>query len=535
MGVTMNLANILQNNTIYNVGLYLRLSREDENDKESESIANQRLFLMSYVLERGWVVIDEYIDDGYTGTNFQRPGFQRMLGDINSKRINCVITKDMSRLGRDYIETGYYIEKFFPQKNIRYIAISDGIDTHTESSGLDITPFKAVINDLYAKDISKKVRDAFEAKKKAGEFIGAFAPYGYLKDPCNKNKLIIDNETALVVKRIFDLYIEGNGYTSIAKCLTSEGISNPTQYKKQRFSNYQNPHKINYNRWTPDTIRKMLCNPTYIGNMTQSKQKTISYKVGKKVKVPKEKWIIVENTHEAIVSKKVFEDVQILMSRNISHSKKNNALLTGMFFCGDCGSRMTYSTYYTSNNVCKIQYVCVKYKRFSDCTRHGVMADDIEPYIVRGLKSMVSKILDYESLLNIANEAEHKKTVKNKYDNEIKKVKKKLEDVPRNLKQLYIDKLNAVITEEEFFMLKSSFEEDSQEIRNKLSLLCEQKSKEQSQLRNRESIIDIVKTIISFESIDKQILIKLIKKIEFFDDKRIVIQYNFQNPSLYNV
>ncbi len=516
-------------NSKYKVGLYLRLSREDEGDKESESIANQRLFLMSYALERGWDIIDEYIDDGYTGTNFQRPGFKRMLEDAKHKRINCIITKDMSRLGRDYIETGHYIEKFFPENNIRYIAVSDGIDTYEESAGLDITPFKAVINDLYAKDISKKVRDAFEAKKKAGEHIGAFAPYGYKKDPDNKNKLIIDEVTAPVVKRIFDMYLEGMGYTKISKALTDEGIPNPARYKREN-SNYSNPHKVNFDRWTPDSIRKMLSNPTYAGNLAQGRQKTISYKVGKKIELPQDKWIVVDDTHEAVVSKEVYEAVQKLKSRNISHEKKNTILLTGIFYCGDCGTRMTYSNYYTKKRECKRQYVCTKYKRFSACTRHAVKADDIEEYVISELKNIAKKILDHEKLMSLADASEQQKPIVNKYDNEIRKLEKKLEAVPKNLKQLYMDKLNNIITEEEFVMLKGSFESDMEQLKAKLNELLAEKHKTEEQCKDKEGFLEIIREIITFESIDKQILVKLIKRIEIFEDMRVVIQYNFQNP-----
>jgi DNA invertase Pin-like site-specific DNA recombinase len=202
-------------NQTYNVGIYLRLSREDDTINQSESILNQKEYLTRYVLDQEWNLIDIYIDDGFTGTNFDRPDFKRMIKDVESKRINLVITKDLSRLGRDYIDTGYYLERFFPKANVRYIALNDGIDTFQTNSNNDMSPFKSVINDMYAKDISKKVRTTMISKQQNGEFIGAFAPYGYLKSKENKNKLIIDDEASKIVKRIFEMYVQGSGYMGI--------------------------------------------------------------------------------------------------------------------------------------------------------------------------------------------------------------------------------------------------------------------------------------------------------------------------------
>lgn len=215
----------------FRAAIYCRISREDSGLEQSESIVNQRDFLQRYVKEQGWQLYDVYIDDGFTGTSFDRPGFKRLLADIEAKRVNLVITKDLSRLGRDYITTGHYIERYFPEKRVRYIAVNDNIDTYIDSMGNDITPFRSVINDLYARDISVKVRAAMDSKRKEGKFIGAFPPYGYLKDPTDKNKLILDEETAPVVAQIFQLYVEGWGLSQIARWLNEEGIITPLERK----------------------------------------------------------------------------------------------------------------------------------------------------------------------------------------------------------------------------------------------------------------------------------------------------------------
>jgi len=246
------------------------MEMEDENLAQSESIKNQKDFLMRYVLEQGWELVDVYVDDGFTGTNFDRPDFKGLLEDIEKGRVNLVITKDLSRLGRDYISTGYYIEKYFPEHSIGYIAVNDGIDTFHTNLGSDVTPFKSVINDMYARDISVKVRSAMGSKRLDGKFIGAFAPYGYKKNPEGKNQLIIDKDTAPVVRRIFQLYLNANGISKIAHILNEEGVITPTEYKS-RISNYKGT--IKNSLWSHNTIRCMLRNPTYTGCLTQNKYK----------------------------------------------------------------------------------------------------------------------------------------------------------------------------------------------------------------------------------------------------------------------
>ena len=229
------------NYKIFNVGIYLRVSQEDEKEGQSESIGNQQDFITRYVLEQGWNLTNVYIDDGWSGLNFERPDFKRMIADIESKKINLVITKDLSRLGRDYIDTGYYLERYFPQKNVRYIAINDGIDTFSQNGNTDMSPFKAVINDMYAKDISNKVRTALHTKKLKGDFIGSVAPYGYMKDPNNKGKLIIEEETAEVVKQIFEIFLEGGTKLGIANKLSMQGVPTPSQSKNLKAT--QKRHK----------------------------------------------------------------------------------------------------------------------------------------------------------------------------------------------------------------------------------------------------------------------------------------------------
>ena len=306
----------MKGSKIYNVGIYIRLSREDEekNKVESESITNQRNIILDYInkLDENFKVYDEYVDDGYSGTNFDRPSFNKLIQDIESGKVNCVITKDYSRLGRDYIKSGEYLEKYFPSHNVRYIAILDNIDTLYDSSSNDFAPFKAVFNDQYAKDISKKVRSSLASKKGKGEFLGWKAVYGYKLDENDRYKLVIDEEAAKVVRRIFQMAYEGKSCKVIADILTNEGVPIPSVY-----ANLNRGKKSSaYGLWCSRTIDEMLNNETYIGNLTQGRRRTINYKIKKEIRVPKEQWIVKENTHEPIIDKQMFEIVQATYKKN---------------------------------------------------------------------------------------------------------------------------------------------------------------------------------------------------------------------------
>ena len=331
-------------NGSFKVGLYIRLSRDDGNI-ESDSIVSQRSLLNQYVKENNYIVVDEYVDDGFSGTNFDRPSFKRMMKDIELGKINMIITKDMSRLGRDYIGTGELIEKFFPNNNIRYIAINDGIDTFIDNTNNDIAPFKAIMNDMYAKDISKKIKSSLHSRMKDGLYVSGRCPFGYKKNPNNKNHLVINEEQAEVVKLIFNLALKGNTYHYIARYLTKRKIKTPASY----YNYVWNTKCINtncisqeYGVWVDTTIKSILTNRIYTGDAVQGKTKKINYKLKKTVKNNPDDYIIVENTHEAIIDKDTFNYVQTLLPKNVKRpEKKRFYLLDGLLYCGDCKHRIT--------------------------------------------------------------------------------------------------------------------------------------------------------------------------------------------------
>lgn len=510
---------------IYNVGIYLRLSKEDEISGQSQSICNQREFLTSYVLDQGWNIIDVYIDDGFSGLNFDRPAFKRMISDIENKKINLVITKDLSRLGRDYIDTGNYIERYFPRKNVRYIALNDGIDTFANSANNDISPFKSVINDMYAKDISKKVRAVFDTKRKNGQFIGAFAPYGYKKDPANKNNLVIDEEAACVVRRVFSSYLQGKSIHGIVNSLNSEKVPCPAKYKITN-STYKNVFAKSF-LWTHETVRRILTNPSYIGNMTQGRQVKINYKLEKYRKIPKKDWIVAAGTHEPVISPEDFAEVQEIMKRKIVHSERGEKathLLNGLLFCGDCGSGMTYRR----NCSKKMIIMCHTYNKYGPalCTRHGMLEAEVESHVISDLKKIANYVLQddfYEQFESIKPEKDES------IDKELEFINLKLTDTKAVIKSLYKDKVKGIIDEDMFIQMAEEYKGEKDRLSLRYTKLLENRS-EHGESNNKTDFIGLIKEIANFERLEKTILTKLIDRIEIMNDGEIKIYYSFRNP-----
>ena len=303
-----------------------------------------------------------YIDDGFTGTNFDRPGFQQMLADIEAGRVDTVIVKDLSRLGRDHIDTGYYYERYFPLHSVRFIAVNDQIDTGKEDGGNDTALFKTVFNDMYAKDISKKVCAAFQAKRRSGEFIGSAAPYGYRRSEENKNRLEIDPETAPVVRLMYRMFLEGESFSSIARLLSSRRIPTPSQYKAK---------KCAAARWNGATVRRILTSPTYAGDLTQNRSRKINYKVKKARVLPPSQWTVVVGTHEGIISREEFNQVQEKLGKERKQGEEKLPL-----FCAECGHKM---------GLAKINgreyYLCSSYRKYgkaSGCTSHCCPREELE-------------------------------------------------------------------------------------------------------------------------------------------------------------
>ena len=515
--------------TLFNVGIYLRLSREDEeNTAVSQSIINQKDFLTEYAVENSFNIIDYYIDDGYSGTTFDRPDFNRLIDDIEKSRINAVITKDLSRLGRDYIMTGHYIEKYFPSKNVRYIAVNDSIDTYTGYND-DITPFKAVINDMYAKDISKKTRTAFTTKKLNGEFIGSFAPYGYMKDENNKNKLIINEGTACIVRRIYKMFLENMSIMGIMKQLTREKIPTPSAVK-----NLKSIQKgICKGFWNAPIIQRILTNPTYIGNLTQNRMRKVSYKVDKLNVIPKDNWIIIPNTHEAIISEEDFNIVQSLLTKknyiNIVRAKRTH-LLSGLVFCGDCKKPMTFMT---KNKNADIVYIrCStrkKYGKLSECSAGSMREDYLLKLVTDRIRDVAYKSINKDTVVENANKDKQAEYISN-LNKEKAEITKQLDEIKMYIINLYKDKVKNIISEQRFIDISNEFNSQENGLSERLKQIDIELNQAQESNDNMLSSEKMLSDFLQFENVDRVTLIGLINRIEIYKDKKVKIKFNFNEP-----
>ena len=511
-------------NIFSNVGLYIRLSREDNDKIEmSESITNQKSLLTQYVKENSLRLVDIYIDDGYSGTNFDRPEFKRMINDILKGKINMVITKDMSRLGRDYVGTGELIEKFFPSHGVRYIAVTDNIDTYLDNSNNDVAPFKAIMNDMYAKDISKKIKSSLRAKQKEGKWVGGRTPFGYRKDPNNKNKLIIFEEQAVIVRRIFDMCLEGLTCYKIALKLTNEKVKTPAGYYSFE---WKNNYHLNYEVWNAKTVKDILTNRMYIGDLVQNKRSKVNYKIKKIIKNNPEDYIVVENTHKPIIEKEIFYEIQKRIPKNIGRNeKKEKHLLDGLLYCGNCGHRISITSRRKKDNRCYT--ICNYYRSYMKnhvCTTHSNNYDELEKIIINSLTNLYLNNIDKNIIkYNILNNFNKNNELQNK--KELKILSNNIKQLNNNLDTIYIDKLNKKITEEQYIRVKDILE-------NELNI----KTKKYNDLNNNvntninEKIVNkYIDNFLSMKEHSRELIINLIDKIEIFDDKTINIKVAFNN------
>ncbi len=520
----------MNGNSSFKVGIYIRLSRDDGNI-ESDSIISQKSLLNQYVKENNYNVIDEYVDDGFTGTNFERPAFKRMIKDIELGKINMIITKDMSRLGRDYIGTGELIEKYFPNNNIRYIAINDGIDTFIDNTNNDIAPFKAIMNDMYAKDISKKVKTSLHSRMKDGLYVSGRCPFGYMKDPNNKNHLVINEEQAKTVRLIFDLALKGNTYHYIAQELTIRKIKTPASYYNYVWNTKCSSKCISQEQgvWVDTTIKAILTNQIYVGDSVQGKTKKINYKLKKTVKNKSKDYIIVENTHEAIIDRDTFNYVQNLLPKNVKRpEKKRFYLLDGLLYCGDCKHRITIRY---QNKTGRSYTTCDYYRTYSKyhvCTTHTNNYEILESVILDNIKDVCKNYLDKnkikDSLGNITFE-----------DNTLK-LKKRIESLEltnnkltENLDKTYMDRLKGIIDESQYLRVSENLKK---EIENNKSNIDDLKNKQiDSNRLDNKKIEKYINEFLSLENPTRELIINLVEKIYIYQDKRIDIIFIFKNTT----
>ena len=520
--------------------MYIRLSREDGDKQESESIGNQRKILQRYVKENNLCLVKEYVDDGISGTTFDRPSFNELLQDIENKTIDMVITKDLSRLGRDYIKTGFYLEDYFPKNNIRYVAITDGIDTYIDSTNNDITPFKAIMNDMYAKDISKKIRSVLKEKQKQGEYMCSIPAYGYKRHPTIKNKLIADEQVRDIVEKIFDMYSNGHGSVEIVNFLNTNKYLSPTGYRKTGL--IQDENKTNYN-WNEVTLCNMLKNEVYIGNTVQNKRSIISYKVKKFRTVDKEKHIRVENTHEPIIDKDTFEKVQCIIEKRGTNTKlKYDYLLRGLLYCYHCKRKLQIVLKKNSKRNAKSHpYITCSDAKERGCYPLNMNYEKFEKHIIYVVKKICQIYADKEIFYSIYEKYQNKTLdIREGYKKKIEQIDKAIFDINNNLDKMYMDKLRGVLQEEDYVRVSQKFNlertklsEQKQELEQKL-IETEDKIESKIHTKEEKELDELIENFLKFEKPDKMFLYRLINKIEIDKDKNIYIYFNFSKLNSIN-
>lgn len=515
---------------LFNVAIYIRLSREDGDKEESDSVGNQRKLLAEYIAKKeDFILYDVYVDDGYSGTNFNRPSFQKMIADIEDGKVNCVVVKDLSRFGRDYIDTGRYLERYFPEMGVRFISVTDGIDSMKQAYDM-LLPIKNIFNEQYARDISKKIQATVKSKQKAGEFIGAFTSYGYKKSPVDKNKLVIDDYAADVVRRIFSLYIQGYGKQRIAKLLNAEGILCPAEYKKVNGENYKNWNRLESTTyWSYSTINSILHREMYVGNMVQgTKHQRMR---SKQKKMPKEEWIVVENTHEPIIDKATWEKAQALLQKRTRDLdlETNKNIFAGFVKCGDCGRAMAKNMWRRADGSKTYSLYCGTYKRNGKqyCTPHTLPMAVLEDIVLGDLKAIVDNVDNLKELVQSQSFTASK--VKRIADKELSKIKAELERVKKLKKSVYEDYREELISKEEFLSYREDYLKKEELYSKQIEALEEKKNDNVTENVFETPWLKRLLELKDIEALDRDIVLEMISEIRVYENRKIKITYNFGN------
>lgn len=516
----------------FDTGIYIRLSQEDKDKKyesDSESVINQRELLTNYVKNNNFNLVGEYVDDGYSGTDFERPGFQKLIEDIKNKKINCVIVKDLSRLGRDHVMTGYYMESYFPENNIRFISILESYDSFKNQASNDSSTFIIACNDYYSKQNSIKIRNVLNEKRKNGKFVGSLPCFGYIRDPEDKGHLIPNPETAPIVKQIFEWRKSGIGPSRIATMLNEKGYPTPSGYKKINYST----RLINRDKWNISSIKKILSNRIYTGDMIQHTQTKVNYKSKKKITLDQSMWMIVENTHEPLVDKDTFEYISKLIKQNTKDiqpkNRREKRLLEGKLFCKECGNRL--SVLYRKNH----DYWTVNCNRYArdpireQCSSHFFPYNYLEDQIMEKFTKDVSrqlKELNFEEL-NKKVQMEVQKQTRN-LDNNINNLLVEKEKITKRLTALYEDRFNEVITADTYKELAKPFEEKLKLINQSIDEDQIRKYEVKSKLNELPDYTKKIKKLLDLNKPKKELVHSLIDRIVIDENRVITIQYKYR-------
>ena len=520
----------------YDAIAYYRLSKDDGAKRESDSIANQRKLIRSFLQNNPNIhLIEEAQDDGYTGTNFDRPGFRSVLNAIQSKRVNCVIVKDLSRLGREYIETGKYLEMIFPSFGVRFIAINDDVDSENSRAGDDIIiPVKNIMNEAYCRELSKKLRKQFQIQRGNGEFLGAFANYGYCKSPNDKHKLVVDDYAAEVVRGIFSLKFQGYNQQAIADFLNNEKVLSPADYKKSQGLKYKTGFRTSSeSHWSAVSVSRILTNPIYTGKLVQGKRGTPNYKI-KTMRMREEKdWVVVENNHDPIIDPLTFMLVQRMLERDTRTAPQNDIVypLSGMVFCADCKASMLRRTVRRGNKTFRY-YVCSANKRGNGCSSHSFEQSKLEQTVLRAITKQIDIILDTDELLNAMGKSKIENAHIRRLDLAIVQKNSELDRYCNFRMKLYEALNDDLIDRDEYEKMRNKYTGMIEETENIIRQLSADREKSLTNTTPRDWMASIAK-FKGITALSREAVITLVDRIYVYEDKHIRIDFNFRNELAY--
>ena len=499
----------MRKHELYNAGIYCRLSKDDIGNGDSSSITTQKEMLSKYVRDNGWRIVDYYVDDGYSGTNFNRPDFQRMIDDIENGKINMVVVKDLSRLGRNYIQTGQYTDIYFPDRGIRFVALNDGIDSINSDN--DFAPFRNILNQMYSTDISKKVKSALRAKKLQGLFLGNFAPYGFQKDPANKNKLLIEETGAAVVRRMYELCASGHGTPYIAKTLNREGIPSPRHHRGNLNPKYT-PKK--QHEWGTEAVHLILRSRLYKGDMVQGTHDCSRFKRTPTKRKPLEEWIITPNMHEPIINDELWHYVQkCLDTRKMVQRSGELQLFSGFIKCADCGYALAYA-----NKKGTEYYSCGLYRRKGRerCTQHYINKKMLVEIVLDDIRKHAKLAVEDADRLAKKLAAHNGRSEENQLhasSNDLRVAEARNAELDRIIEQLYEDKVAARLTEGRFQKLVVKYESEQSVIEKKIEALSAEVERLSASRKDMSAWVELIKKYADIQELDRIVIGELLEKV----------------------
>lgn len=514
----------------WRLGEYIRLSKEDlkKGKDDSNSVINQRDLLNDFYQKHigEFESVSEYVDDGHTGTDANRENFQRLLADVMSGKINCVVVKDLSRFARNYSDAGSLIDNLFVQMGVRFISLAENVDSYKDPDSVSsiIVPITNVMNDQYCYQTSKKIRQVFDYKRRNGQYIGSFAPYGYIKDPKDKHQLIVDEDAAEIVKQIYALCLQGTTKRHISFYLNEHGVPSPTAYRRAKglpvSSTSDDP------MWGDRAIWNILTNPIYTGDLVQGRRRVKSYKVHEIEAVPEDEWVTVPDTHEAIIDKESFEKVQALLKRDTRSAPKSRELhlFSGFLRCADCGKAITRSQ--SGKNV---YYACSTYKNRSRlaCSMHSIKHNRLEAAVLFAIQQQVHLAVSYSELVARINSAPIKKSQSFRLDDLINTKERELAKVTRYKQSLYQDWKDGEITQQEYRTMKADYEQQSQRLSDILVRLTAERAELANGVDQEHPALVAFMKFENIDSLSREILIELIDHIKVYENGNISVRFKF--------